>query len=85
VDFVGLAALIVAASALAVTAIGLRRKTNTDYTDRLEREVQELRGQQIVMQREVDECKAARNDLQQQNFQLMSKLYNVERTLREKE
>lgn len=80
-----LGALIVACCGVALTAFALRRKTDDDYTHRLERqiaalqrELEEQKGEQINMLRDLEVCKEARSEFQKQNSELMWKLLRLE-------
>lgn len=74
----GVAALLISGGSLVLTSKISSRKTNDEETQKLERRIDELEGEQILQARELEACKAAREDLQRQNFNLMSKLYGIE-------
>lgn len=76
-----LSALAIAALSLFVTVIETRRKredgSRTEYTRGLERQIDELKGTQIQQQRELDDCKRARDAFEDKNFQLLQEAYDT--------
>jgi precorrin-3B methylase len=89
------ASLFIAALALAVTAAAFRRSSAAtkdaqvaaaqgEYVRTLERQVDEMKGNQVLMQRELDECRRAREDFREQNFVLLSRLYALEHHIKER-
>jgi aspartate ammonia-lyase len=83
VDATSVVAIAIAALSLSVTAVGLRRKTDDTYTSQLERQIEELRGEQTMMQRDLDDCKRARDAFEDKNFLLLQENYETRKSLEE--
>lgn len=55
------------------------RDQKTDH----DRELQELQGTQIQQQRDLDDCKRARDAFEDKNFQLLQEVYDMRKQLDE--
>lgn len=63
--------LVISLSALTLTAVGLRKKTSDDRTDYLEMRLESAEKTIVKQQKELDECRSARTELRDQNFDLL--------------
>lgn len=48
-----------------------------EYVDSLEHTVDELKGDNIDLRRQLEECKEGRQELQQQNFYLLQEMHEL--------
>lgn len=67
----GIAATATSLSALVMSVRTNRKKTEQDYTDELEQRLDAAERTIVTQQKEIDECKQMRQELRDQNFDLM--------------
>lgn len=80
--------LLIALLGLTVTGATLRRKTDDTYTAHLEGQLRSVEAENIrltevqrVQGQELDQCKRGREELQGQNFKLMSELFDLHKKM----
>jgi FtsZ-binding cell division protein ZapB len=80
-QIVPLVSIFIAVLSLSIVVVGLRRKTNDSYTATLERRIEELKGEQTMMQRDLDDCKRARDAFEDKNFTLLQEVYDLRKKM----